>query len=68
MSEKNKTIKEKMSNLSKMIAWFDSEDFNLEEAIDRFNQTEKLAIEIENDLNELKNEINVIKKKFDSEK
>lgn len=57
-----------MSNLSKMIAWFDSEDFNLEEAIDRFNQTEKLAIEIENDLNELKNEINVIKKKFDSEK
>lgn len=66
MSEK-KSIREKTEELNKLVAWFDGEEFSLEFALDKFKEAEKLAAEIENDLNGLKNEIKVIKKKFDSE-
>lgn len=64
MSQKNKTIQEKMSDLDKLVAWFDSEDFEIEQALEKFEQAEKLANEIEQDLESFKNEIKVIKKKF----
>ncbi len=65
MSVKNKTIREKNEELSRMIEWFNSNDVDLEEALDRFKKAEELALEIEADLNEMKNQIQVIKKKFD---
>jgi len=39
----------------------------LEEAIDKFKQAEKLAASIELDLSSLKNEIQIVKQRFDSE-
>lgn len=65
MSSKNSTIKEKTAELAQLVAWFDSEEFDLEKAIDKFKEAEKLAKEIENNLTELKNEINIVKQKFD---
>jgi len=67
MSSTNKSIQEKTSELSKLVEWFDSEDFTLEAALDKFKQAEKLAVDIEHDLTSLKNEINIVKKKFDSD-
>lgn len=67
MSEPNKTIAQKTKDLSDLVDWFDSDDFSLEESIEKFKKAEKLAVEIEKDLINLKNEINIIKKKFDSE-
>lgn len=67
MSDKNKNLQQKMNELSESIAWFDSDDFALEEAIDKFKAAEKLATEIETDLSSFKNDINVLKQKFDSE-
>jgi len=66
MSAANKTIQEKTAELSELVAWFDSDDFELEEALDKFKMAEKLASEIELDLTTLKNEIQVVKKKFDT--
>lgn len=66
MSVKNNTIKEKTEKLNRMVEWFDSDDFVLEEAIDKFNEAQKLALEIEQELNNLKNEVNIVKEKFDS--
>ncbi len=66
MSPVNKTIQDKMDELSQIIDWFDSEDFKLETALDKYRQAEKLTAEIENDLMGMKNEVNVIKQKFDS--
>lgn len=63
----NKTIAQKTAELSELVAWFDSEDFNLEIALEKFNQAEKLAVNIEKDLNQIKNEISIVKKKFDKE-
>lgn len=67
MSEVSKTIQEKTDDLNQLVAWFDSEDFILEQAVERFQQAEMLASEIENDLAEMKNTITVIKQKFDQD-
>jgi len=65
MSAKKLSIAEKTAKLDELVAWFDSDEFELEQALDKFKQAEKMAAEIEQDLMELKNEVNVIKKKFD---
>lgn len=69
MSEtsKDKTVQDKLSELSELVAWFQSQEFKLEEAFDKYKQAEALAEEIEKDLSKLKNDINVVKKKFDTE-
>lgn len=68
MSEKNsETISKKLAKLSELVAWFESDDFVLEDAIERFKEAQKLADDVEADLSKLKNEITVLKKKFDEE-
>lgn len=67
MSKANKTIAEKTTELNELVAWFDSDGFTLEAALDKFKEAEKLAAEIEKDLTELKNDIQIVKQKFDQE-
>lgn len=67
MSKSNPTIQEKTQQLEELVAWFDSDDFVLEQALDRFKAAEKLAIDIEADLTTLKNDIEVVKQKFDQQ-
>jgi len=65
MSNKNNlTIAEKTAKLDELVAWFDSDEFELEKALDKFSEAEKLAAEIEQDLRALKNDIEVVKAKF----
>ena len=64
---KDKTVQGKLSELSELVAWFQSPAFKLEAAFDKFKQAEALAEEIEKDLTKLKNDIKVVKKKFDTE-
>jgi exodeoxyribonuclease VII small subunit len=67
MKKSNLTIQEKTAQLSELVAWFDSEDFKLEAALDHFKQAETLAAEIEQDLTALKNEVEIVKQSFDAE-
>ncbi len=67
MSKSNKTVQEKTIELTELVAWFDGEDFSLETALDKFKEAEALAEEIEADLKALKNDIQIVKQKFDSE-
>jgi exonuclease VII small subunit len=65
MSEKsNMTVSEKMAKLGELVAWFDGDEFNLEKALEKFTEAEKLAEAIEKDLLSLKNDIQVVKAKF----
>lgn len=65
MSVKSKqTIAEMTTELTKLVAWFDSDDFVLEQALDKFKEAEALATKIEQDLLALKNDIEVVKVKF----
>lgn len=65
MSEKSKTVQEKMTELSELVAWFQGEEFQLEAAVDMFQKAEQLAEAIEQDLLALKNDITVVKQRFD---
>lgn len=63
-TKNNSTIAEKTVQLDELVAWFDGEDFELEKALDKFTEAEKLASEIEGDLLALKNNIEVVRRKF----
>ena len=68
MSDVNKkTVQEKLSDLSDLVGWFQGASFSLEEAVPKFKQAEKLAKEIETDLTQLKNDIQIVKHRFDVE-
>lgn len=58
MSKKN--LNQKIKELDKMVEWFSSEDFELEKAIDKYREALVLAKEIEEDLKNLKNEIEIL--------
>ena len=59
-----KSISDKISELKEGVDWFYSEDFKLEEASERYKALTVLAKEIEQDLDNLKNEIKVIDEDF----
>ena len=63
----SKSIQEKTAELNELVAWFDSDDFALEQALDKFKVAEKLAQDIEQDLTTLRNNIEVVKKSFNGE-
>lgn len=58
------SLNQKIEKLDAEVEWFYSDDFKLEEAVNRYKQATKLAKEIEKDLNELKNEIEVLAEDF----
>lgn len=62
----NKNLHQEIEDLNKIIEWFDSVDFNIVDAIEKFKEAEKLADKIGKDLKDLKNEVSVIKKNFDA--
>lgn len=66
-SENSQTLSAKLEKLDELVAWFDQEDFSIEEALEKFKQADELAGEIEQQLSGLKNEITVLAKRFDQE-
>ena len=62
---KTESVEAKMVRLREMVAWFESDEFNIEQASTRFSQAAELAKEIEDDLSSLKNEINLVKQSFE---
>lgn len=71
MSDQNKTsdisVQDKLTKLSELVGWFQGSSFKLETALDKFKEAEMLAEEIEKDLTKLKNDIKVVKKRFDAQ-
>lgn len=65
MAKNSTTIQEKITQLDELVAWFDGDEFSLEQATDMFKKAEVLAREIETDLTELKNEVEIVKASFD---
>ena len=58
MAEKN--LNQKIKELDKKVAWFSSDDFELEKAVSNYKEALELAKEIEKDLKNLKNEVEVL--------
>lgn len=58
MVEKN--LNQKIKELDKKVEWFSSDDFKLGEAMKEYKEALELAEEIEEDLKNLKNEIEIL--------
>ena len=59
-----KTIKQMMAELNERIAWFQGEDFNLDEAKQRFIEARQLAKEITVALDDMQHDITVLSEDF----
>lgn len=57
-------LNDKIKKLDSMTEWFYSDEFALEEAAAKYKEATALAKDIEKDLNELKNEIEVLSEDF----
>lgn len=64
MSENKMSLNQKIEKLDSEVEWFYSEDFRLEKATEKYRESIELAKEIEKDLQNLKNEIEVLAKDF----
>ncbi len=67
MTKDNKTIQQKIDQLDKAVAWFESDDFELEQASAKLKEAAKLAADIEHDLDTVANDIQLVKKSFASD-
>jgi exodeoxyribonuclease VII small subunit len=68
MSQQNNnqpSVEAELARLDEMVAWFEGETFTLDEAVAHYQEAETLAAQIETRLATLKNEVVVLKKKFD---
>jgi exodeoxyribonuclease VII small subunit len=65
MSKQSNSIARKQAELEKLLAWFESDDFSLEQAMEQFEKAQKLAAEIERELMEYKNTFTAVQQKFD---
>ncbi|MBR3176180.1 exodeoxyribonuclease VII small subunit [Candidatus Saccharibacteria bacterium] len=63
MTEKS-NLNQKIEKLDAEVEWFYSDDFKLEEAVKRYREAIEMAKEIENDLDNLKNEIEILAEDF----
>ena len=60
-AEKNaQFLNQKIKELDKKVEWFSSDDFKLGEAVKEYKEALELAEEIEEDLKNLKNEIEIL--------
>ena len=61
------TLNQKINQLNNQVEWFYGDDFSLDQATAKYQAATKLAKEIENDLEHLKNQITLIDKDFTKE-
>lgn len=56
-NNKQPNIEEKIAELERAVAWFDGDEFALEQALEKYEAAEKLASAIQQDLVQFKNTI-----------
>lgn len=66
MSDK-KPLKEQLTELEELVAWFEQDDLDIEQAIEKFEIGSELAGSIKKDLGDLENKITVLKKSFEGD-
>lgn len=64
MTEEKMSLNQKIEKLDAEVEWFYSDEFELEKATEKYKQAVELAKDIEKDLEDLKNEIEVLAEDF----
>ncbi len=65
--KKKNTIAENIENLEALLEWFESEEITVESSIQKYEEALKLSQELQSQLDEAKNQVEVIKKKFSAQ-
>ncbi len=66
MSQKNEaTLSDQIKQLDELALWFEQDDFDIEEAITKFEEASKVADSLKVKLSDLENKISVLKERFD---
>jgi len=60
-------LQKEIEELNKIVEWFESSDFDVNEAIEKYKSAEKLAKKINSDLKQLKNEVTVLEENFEKD-
>jgi len=60
----DKPLSDQLRELDELIAWFDQDDFDLDEALKKFDAGVKLTEDIEERLKKLENKITVLREHF----
>lgn len=66
-NDESVSIQARLQQLDELVAWFQSDEFELEQATSKLKEAKQLATEIEHGLNVVENEITIIKKSFASD-
>ena len=59
-----KNLNQKIKKLDEKVEWFNSDEFELDKAVEEYKEALALAVEIEEDLKNLKNEVEVLDRDF----
>ena len=65
-AKNNQTLQEMITAFEEVVAWFDQDEFDVEEALVKYQQGHELAEKIKERLDEVENKITVLKQSFDS--
>ena len=65
--ETKKSLNQQIRELDEQVEWFYSDEFKLEEAVERYRKAAELAKGIEGELKDLQNEIEVLAEDFSKE-
>ena len=60
MSSKNDTFADKMKELEAIVAWFDSGEVNLDQAVEKFERGTVLAKELKADISTIENKVKTL--------
>lgn len=66
MSKQDKTLRELTAEFEEIVAWFDQDDFEVEQAVEKYEQARSLSQAIKDKLESVENKITVLEKSFDS--
>lgn len=61
------TIEQMMAELNERIAWFQGDDFNMDEAKQRFIEARELSKKITSTLEDMRHDIEVLSENFNAE-
>jgi exodeoxyribonuclease VII small subunit len=64
MSTNKQTVEAKIQELEELLVWFESNEVTVESALEKYERAGKIASELKEELQNAKNQVEVIKKKF----
>lgn len=57
MSTNKTNFSDKMKQLEEIVAWFDSDEVDLDSAVEKFEEGTKLAKELKSEINKIENKV-----------